>query len=43
VVDNGAVVGLISIGDLVRACLSETISETVVLREIAEWPHTVAA
>jgi CBS domain-containing protein len=43
VVDNGAVVGLISIGDLVKARLGETISEDVVLHEIAEWPHTVAA
>ena len=43
VVDNGAVVGLISIGDLVKARLGETISEDVVPHEISEWPHTVAA
>jgi CBS domain-containing protein len=43
VVDNGAVVGLISIGDLVKARLGETIGEDVVLHEIAEWPQTVAA
>jgi CBS domain-containing protein len=43
VVDNGAVVGLISIGDLVKARLNAKITENLVLQEIAGWPRTVAA
>jgi len=43
VIDNGAVVGLISNGDLVKACLSEKITENVVVQENSGWPHTVAA
>jgi CBS domain-containing protein len=43
VVDNGAVVGLISIGDVVKARLNEKITENVVLQEISEWPRTMAA
>jgi CBS domain-containing protein len=43
VVDNGAVIGLISIGDLVKARLDEKITENLVLQEIAGWPRAVAA
>jgi len=43
VVDNGAVVGLISIGDLVMARLNEEITENVVSQENARWPRTAAA
>jgi CBS domain-containing protein len=43
VVDNGAVVGLFSIGDLVRARLNRAAGEDADLHEIAEWPHTAAA
>jgi hypothetical protein len=37
------VIGLISIGDLVKACLDEKITENLVLQEIAGWPRAVAA
>ena len=43
VVDNGAVVGLISIGDLVMARLNEELTENVVSQENARWPRTAAA
>lgn len=43
VVDNGAVVGLISIRDLVKTHINEEITENVVPQEIIVWPHTVAA
>jgi CBS domain-containing protein len=43
VVDNGAVIGLISIGDLVKARLDEKITENLVLQEIAGWRRAVAA
>ena len=43
VVDNGAVVGLISIGDLVMARLNEEITGNVVSQENARWLRTAAA
>jgi CBS domain-containing protein len=38
VISNGSVVGLISIGDTVKARLSEKITENLVLQDIARWP-----
>jgi len=38
VVSEGSVVGLISIGDTVKARLSEKITENLVLQDIARWP-----
>lgn len=43
VVDKGAVVGLISIRDLVKTSINDEIAENVVPQEIAVWPRTVAA
>ena len=43
VVDKGAVVGLLSIRDLVKTRINGEIAENVVPREIAVWPRTVAA
>ena len=38
VIVEGSIVGLISIGDTVKARLSEKITENLVLREMARWP-----
>jgi CBS domain-containing protein len=43
VVVERAVVGLISIGDVVKARLSEKIAENLVLQDMARWPHEIAA
>lgn len=43
VMDHGAVVGLISIGDLIKGRLDEKTTENLVLQEIANWPRAVAA
>lgn len=43
VVAGGSVVGLISIGDVVKARLSEKITENLVLQEIAGWPRAAVA
>jgi len=40
---EGAVVGLISIGDTVKARLSEKIAENLVLQDIARWPASSVA
>ena len=39
VVRDRAVVGLISIGDIVKARLSEKIAENIVLQDMAGWPR----
>jgi CBS domain-containing protein len=38
VLDDGRVVGLISLGDTVKARLSEKIAENEVLQDMARWP-----
>ena len=38
VVSEGSVVGLVSIGDTVKARLTEKITENLVLQDIARWP-----
>ena len=38
VVSDGSVVGLVSIGDTVKARLTEKITENLVLQDIARWP-----
>jgi len=38
VVSEGQVVGLISLGDTVKARLTEKIAENVVLQDMARWP-----
>ena len=43
VILNASVVGLISIGDTVKARLSEKIAENLVLQDIARWPSAPAA
>ena len=43
VVQLQAVVGVISIGDAVKARLSEKITENLVLQEIALWPRAATA
>ncbi len=43
VVADGAVVGLISLGDTVKARLSEKIAENLVLQDIARWPVAAVA
>jgi CBS domain-containing protein len=43
VVLGGSVVGLISIGDTVKARLSEKIAENLVLQDIARWPASSVA
>ena len=43
VVLEGLVVGLLSIGDAVKARLSEKIAENLVLQDMARWPHDLAA
>ena len=43
VVSEGAVVGLVSIGDTVKARLSEKITENLVLQDIARWPAAPVA
>jgi CBS domain-containing protein len=43
VVFEHSVVGILSVGDVVKARLSEKIDENLVLQEIAGWPRTVAA
>jgi len=40
---NASVIGLISIGDTVKARLSEKIAENLVLRDIARWPNASVA
>jgi CBS domain-containing protein len=42
VVTDQSVVGMLSIGDAVKARLSEKINENLVLQEIAGWPRAVA-
>lgn len=39
VMENGRVVGLLSIGDVVKSRLSEKVQENAVLQDIARWPH----
>ena len=43
VVSEGSVVGLVSIGDTVKARLSEKITENLVLQDIARWPAATVA
>jgi CBS domain-containing protein len=43
VVYHQTVVGVISIGDVVKARLSEKITENLVLQEIALWPRAATA
>jgi CBS domain-containing protein len=43
VVHQQTVVGVISVGDAVKAQLSEKITENLVLQEIAGWPRSAAA
>jgi len=43
VVQQQTVVGVISIGDTVKARLSEKITENLVLQEIARWPRSATA
>jgi CBS domain-containing protein len=43
VVSDGSVVGLVSIGDTVKARLSEKITENLVLQDIARWPAATVA
>ena len=43
VISEGSVVGLVSIGDTVKARLSEKITENLVLQDIARWPHATVA
>ncbi|HEY3888403.1 MAG TPA: CBS domain-containing protein [Caulobacteraceae bacterium] len=43
VVLNSSVIGLISIGDTVKARLSEKIAENLVLQDIARWPSASVA
>jgi CBS domain-containing protein len=43
VTSEGSVVGLVSIGDTVKARLSEKITENLVLQEIARWPAATVA
>jgi hypothetical protein len=43
VVTNHTVVGVLSIGDVVKARLSEKVAENLVLKEIAGWPHPTVA
>jgi CBS domain-containing protein len=43
VIANASVVGLISIGDTVKARLAEKIAENIVLQDIARWPHASLA
>jgi CBS domain-containing protein len=43
VVQQQAVVGMISIGDVVKARLSEKIAENLVLQDIARWPRSAVA
>jgi len=40
---NASVVGLISIGDTVKARLSEKIAENLILQDIARWPNASVA
>jgi CBS domain-containing protein len=40
---NSSVIGLISIGDTVKARLSEKIAENLVLQDIARWPKASVA
>lgn len=42
VVVDQSVVGMLSIGDAVKARLSEKVAENLVLQEIAGWPRAVA-
>ncbi len=39
VVSDGQVVGLLSLGDVVKSRLSEKEAENQVLQDIARWPH----
>jgi CBS domain-containing protein len=43
VISDRSVVGLISIGDTVKARLSEKIAENFVLQDIARWPAALMA
>jgi CBS domain-containing protein len=43
VVLEASVVGLLSIGDAVKARLSEKIAENLILQDMARWPHDLAA
>jgi CBS domain-containing protein len=43
VIRDGSVVGLISVGDTVKARLSEKIAENLVLQDIARWPAASVA
>jgi CBS domain-containing protein len=43
VISEGSVVGLVSIGDTVKARLSEKITENLVLQDIARWPAATMA
>jgi len=43
VITNASVVGLISIGDTVKARLAEKIAENIVLQDIARWPNASLA
>jgi CBS domain-containing protein len=43
VVVERVVVGLISIGDVVKARLTEKIAENLVLQDMARWPREIAA
>ncbi|HXU99158.1 MAG TPA: CBS domain-containing protein [Caulobacteraceae bacterium] len=43
VISNHSIVGLISLGDTVKARLTEKIAENLVLRDMARWPAAAAA
>jgi CBS domain-containing protein len=43
VISGRSVVGVLSIGDAVKARLSEKIAENLVLQEIARWPSAAVA
>jgi CBS domain-containing protein len=43
VILNHSVIGILSIGDVVKARLTEKINENLVLQEITGWPRAAAA
>lgn len=43
VLANGRVVGLLSVGDLLKSRLDEKIAENLVLMDVARWPRAACA
>jgi CBS domain-containing protein len=39
VVEDGRIIGLLSIGDVIKYRLSEKEAENQMLQDIARWPH----